>query len=362
MAEKKGSQGGTVEAEPVKKKPPKEFKAKVPKMSRDGSMNCTFSNKLKVPAFIANSLAEKRMLLAAEDELYKNGTYSPKRPRRKLVAVEQLDVNRDLMNVRFFLKSSVKVQDIGYYVTVKNWTAEGFVIGLVITTPMLISQGIERDEVEMTVKNPYLFASAETGELLDVSKLRFFQTLPRQLPVGMSEEEIAEKAKAAESGMTALIILQICVQLFMKQNMADMMVCIFTIQLCCYYTFYATSLPGNAEIYLEQFRSMIKMDAIQPDNLLKLIDEDLSVDAIMGIGQERLNNAIESSGIKTVSPGANLATFLQIIAACVCIFLFLLFCYFVLPKLRPIVEIKIKTAINDTYYNGIINGQTFAYL
>ena len=178
----------------------------------------------------------------------------------------------------------------------------------------------------------------------------------------MSEEEIAEKAKAAEGGMTALIILQIAVQLFMKQNMADMMVCIFTIQLCCFFTFYATSLPGNADIYLEQFRSMIKMDAIRPDNLLKLIDEDLTVDGIMGIGQETLNNAIESSGIKTVNPAVNLVTFLQIIAACICFMLFLLFCYLVLPKLRPIVEIKIKTSLNDTYYNGIITGQTFAYL
>ena len=142
-------------------------------------MNCSFSNKLKVPSFIADSQEEKRRLLATEDELYKNGTFSPKRPRRKLVAVDELDVNRDLMNVKFFLKSDVKVEEIGYYLTVKNWTSEGFVIGLVITTPMLISQGIERDEVEMTVKNPYLFVSAETGDMLDVSQLRFFQTLPR---------------------------------------------------------------------------------------------------------------------------------------------------------------------------------------
>lgn len=102
----------------------------------------------------------------------------------------------------------------------------------------------------MTVKNPYLFESLETGEMLDVSKMRFYQTLPRQLPEGMAEEDIEETAHHTQLGMTALVILQIVVQFFMKQNMADMMICIFTIQLCCFYTFYATNLPGNAEIYL----------------------------------------------------------------------------------------------------------------
>ena len=43
---------------------------------------------------------------------------------------------------------------------------------------MVISQGLMRDEMEMTVKNPLLFVSADTGELVDVSSLKFFQTLP----------------------------------------------------------------------------------------------------------------------------------------------------------------------------------------
>ena len=108
-------------------------------MSRDGFMKCTFTNKMKVPAFVANSKEEKRRLEAIEDEFYKNGTYRPSRPRRKLVPVEELDINRDLMNVIFYLKSDVKVEDIGYFLVVKTWTADVFEIGIVITTPMLIS-------------------------------------------------------------------------------------------------------------------------------------------------------------------------------------------------------------------------------
>ena len=47
--------------------------------------------------------------------MYKNGTYHPKRPRRGLVSVDELDINRDLMKVRFFLKSDIKAEDIGYF-------------------------------------------------------------------------------------------------------------------------------------------------------------------------------------------------------------------------------------------------------
>lgn len=43
---------------------------------------------MKVPSFIANSVEEMRRLEAIEDEFYRNGTYSPSKPRRKLVPVE----------------------------------------------------------------------------------------------------------------------------------------------------------------------------------------------------------------------------------------------------------------------------------
>lgn len=90
------------------------------------------------------------------------------------MAANELDINRDLMNVRFFMKSDVKVEDIEYYLTVKEWTATNFTIVVNFTKPMQISQGIIRDEMEMTIKNPYLFVSEETGKMIDVSKLKFY--------------------------------------------------------------------------------------------------------------------------------------------------------------------------------------------
>ena len=75
------------------------------------------------------------------------------------MATNELDINRDLMNVRFFLKSDIKVEEIEYFLTVGEWTATNFTILVNFTKPMQISQGIIRDEIEMTIKNPYLFVS-----------------------------------------------------------------------------------------------------------------------------------------------------------------------------------------------------------
>ena len=43
------------------------------------------------------------------------------------------------MNVRFFLKSDEKVEDIEYYLEVSNWTSTSFDIKLNFTKPMQIS-------------------------------------------------------------------------------------------------------------------------------------------------------------------------------------------------------------------------------
>ena len=75
----------------------------------------------------------------------------------------------------------------------------------------------------------------------------------------------------------------------------------------------------------------------------------------------RLNNALETSGIKTGNVVWNLEFWLFVIGAwiLVVILLILLLCG---KKIRPWIEIKIKNLINKTFYNGIIMTQSVAYL
>jgi hypothetical protein len=76
-------------------------------MTRDGTMGVGFNQEMEIPSFLVKDKATKNRMLAEEDECYKNGTYHPKRARRTLVAMDEIDINRDVMNVEFFLKSDI---------------------------------------------------------------------------------------------------------------------------------------------------------------------------------------------------------------------------------------------------------------
>ena len=89
---------------------------------------------------------------------------------------------------------------------------------------------------------------------------------------------------------------------------------IFTLQVCVFYSFYASKYPGNSEIYMDQFRNLLEFDMVKPDRFLQLYDPEWSVSMFLGLGQERLNGAVESTGVKTVNPTENMKTYLMPVA------------------------------------------------
>ena len=65
------------------------------------------------------------------------------------------------------------------------------------TTPLLVSQGLELDEVHLAVINPYLFISKATGETLDVNDFKIQQPIPRMVPKGVDLNKVQENANKA---------------------------------------------------------------------------------------------------------------------------------------------------------------------
>ena len=45
---------------------------------------------------------------------------------------------------------------------------------------------------------------------------------------------------------------------------------------------YKVNMPPNLAIYMNEIRVMVDFETLKADNLLKMIDEDLSVEKIMG--------------------------------------------------------------------------------
>jgi hypothetical protein len=98
---------------------------------------------------------------------------------------------------------------------------------------------------------------------------------------------------------------------------------------------------------------------IKPDNILKLIDEEYSVEYFMNFVQEPLNNAVESSGVKSTKVGMNLATYMMIAGAFVAVFAGMIGLYILTIfayKFRPAVERKVKTTLDKAMYNKFIAG------
>ena len=143
--------------------------------------------------------------------------------------------------------------------------------------------------------------------------------------------------------------------------MSDMIACVFTIQICCFFTFYAASMPGNVDIYLEEFRKLIEFEMADPDNILAQINPNWKVKNLMGLGQERLTNTIESSGVTTSNAAYNLKIFVFIFGAILIVGLVPII-FYVIKGFRPIIERRMRNNLKKVYYNGIIGGQTVSYL
>ena len=57
------------------------------------------------------------------------------------------------------------------------------------------------------------------------------------------------------------------------------------LQLCCFFTFYLINIPSNTEIYMDEFRSLINFEAVEPDAILKKFNDTWSIDAFLNIGK-----------------------------------------------------------------------------
>ena len=64
-----------------------------------------------------------------------------------------------------------------------------------------------------------MFVSSTTGEVLQEDKIDLIKKVPKQLPEGVSEEQVKAQAESASGAVYALIIVQLLAQLLMKGKM-----------------------------------------------------------------------------------------------------------------------------------------------
>ena len=61
---------------------------------------------------------------------------------RKLIPLSALDVQRDIMDLEFVLRSDLKIEDVKFYLSITEWTEYEMQVFVNFTNPLLISQGL----------------------------------------------------------------------------------------------------------------------------------------------------------------------------------------------------------------------------
>lgn len=185
-----------------------------PEVTRKGGMIFKFTEKMLVP-FDFGDLS--RRLDETEEEA------SQRRALQIKMRYDQIDVARDILDFTFVMKSDVDPRALKFYVSLEEWTEDKFNVSLKFEDPMLISQGQERDTVFIKVKNKNYFISQETGLPIDTSNLLIKQTLPRQLPPGVDENDLIKNAELAAQALEGLVYVQIAMQIFLKGGLEDLL-------------------------------------------------------------------------------------------------------------------------------------------
>jgi len=83
------------------------------------------------------------------------------------------------MDFTFVLRSDVESDNLKYFLELTDWTETHLDILVNFTDPMMISKGLQSDQVIITIKNKNMFVSNITGKALQYEKLQLYDVFPR---------------------------------------------------------------------------------------------------------------------------------------------------------------------------------------
>lgn len=131
--------------------------------------------------------------------------------------LKSLDVSVDqIFDLQIKFENENPEVEIDYQLELQEWTSEHIKMNLNINEPLYISQGLENDKLNLTVRpeSSVLFVGAESGLSLELRDIKLGGQLyiPKQLPDFISEAAIKQSALAGTGGLSfiAIINLRFC--------------------------------------------------------------------------------------------------------------------------------------------------------
>jgi hypothetical protein len=135
-------------------------------------------------------------------------------------------------------------------------------------------------------------------------------------------------------------------------------------QLICMLSLYDIPIPGNVEIYMDEFRKLIFFEILNPDKIIGLIYPGKTLQSLIegeNLKDHNFTGAMESTGVKSTGFLINMAVYIFIL----CAFLIFLMTIYLLSYVKPIrqkMQKIIRSTLEKTFWNNTIRSITLSYI
>lgn len=287
----------------------------------------------------------------------------PKKLRRSLqedgIALSEIDVQRDVVDVEFGLKN--RDNRPAYSLQITQWDENNFKIKMDFLDPGQVSRGDQRDTVELKFKNPNMFVSKATG--LPMKPPKMVKTVPRQLPKGVSAEQVQAEADSAKNSFTAIVIIQLVLSVFLKGVLDDLWGIFLILQILAYLSLYKVEIPASVAMYVEGIRGIVTFKMLKPDPILGMLEPGLTLEALLGAAKGAntdLPQEMEEAG-QTASFLVNMFIY---VAAFGVFFIVLIVLVLLtqIKKWRSKIEAIVEGVKKKTFWNNAVRSVTISYI
>ena len=93
------------------------------------------------------------------------------------MALEDIDVQRDIVDLKFISYSELLTDNFTYSMEIKEWTKDKFDIQMNFSDPLLLSRGDKLDKIVAKIKNYDFFVSLD-GQKLKPEHSRKVKKIP----------------------------------------------------------------------------------------------------------------------------------------------------------------------------------------
>jgi quinol monooxygenase YgiN len=147
----------------------------------------------------------------------------------KYVALDQINVTRDVLKFEFMLQSFTDPVELRYDLYIKNWTTTGMILHVNFSEPLLVSKGQLFDNAKVRIINPALFRSQQTGLTIPEVQDWMVEPFPVQVGEGVNLEALKAHAIWLTSVVHACIILTVAILTYLGAFPYLLWNCYFTL-------------------------------------------------------------------------------------------------------------------------------------